>query len=535
MRPQMLPTLSTQTSPQDEESDKLRKEIVKSLSPRASNVDDRHGLFPEAGTEQSSTDDPAGHGTRESTYLSGVYDNYWEPTNESESGPGLMEEKVNEMHSKPEPIQPGLAALQEEDQDSTAITPPIPPLSTRRGERIVTGTVAERPGLYANRFSWEAGPEQVSSEAAQPSNELQIPKSGANISYAATPDTQLRELEVTREAYFEQGPISTSSANTPGQEEPLAPAPRSRSPLRAASTISDRSEDEAHPSSESHGLPLAAPVLAGVVGAVGAVAGAAGVVAGAAGVVAGVASHILGTDQANETQERSSLTEPKGPEQSSSHSVSPTAPEDEQASQPGTSSVGLNDGFLRTEQPMLNETQQSRLPQRMSADNRIMPFHEITAFQQPEQRIRAFDDTRHQFASMETGLSNWLVFVSNQAATSGAGSWPGSTNISNLTIQSKVTKSSSPGGLGTPLQQPYYQQYLNASPSSSVPQISRPATGITAGTQQGFSTSGGVQGKGKELLHTAGIFGGKASKAGKGLLAKGKNKLRGSGGGDKVD
>jgi hypothetical protein len=43
-----------------------------------------------------------------------------------------------------------------------------------------------------------------------------------------------------------------------------------------------------------------------------------------------------------------------------------------------------------------------------------------------------------------------------------------------------------------------------------------------------------VQAKGKEFLHTAGIFGGKAGKAGKGLLAKGKNKFRGSGG-DKVD
>tara|TARA_R110002060_G_scaffold48987_2_gene59948 strand:+ start:632 stop:826 length:195 start_codon:yes stop_codon:yes gene_type:complete len=64
---------------------------------------------------------------------------------------------------------------------------------------------------------------------------------------------------------------------------------------------------------------------------------------------------------------------------------------------------------------------------------------------------------------------------------------------------------------------------------------------MPSGSQQGFSAVGNkittqqVQAKGKELLHTAGIFGGKAGKAGKGLLAKGKNKLRAAGGGDKVD
>jgi hypothetical protein len=59
-------------------------------------------------------------------------------------------------------------------------------------------------------------------------------------------------------------------------------------------------------------------------------------------------------------------------------------------------------------------------------------------------------------------------------------------------------------------------------------------------SQQGFSPGGAkitsqqVQAKGKEFLHTAGVFGGKAGKAGKGLLAKGKSRLRGAGG-DKVD
>jgi len=100
-----------------------------------------------------------------------------------------------------------------------------------------------------------------------------------------------------------------------------------------------------------------------------------------------------------------------------------------------------------------------------------------------------------------------------------------------------------PVGAPPPLQQPYYQQYLNASsPTTPGTPVSRPGPSVPVGSQQGPSPAGGnkittqqVQAKGKELLHTAGIFGGKAGKAGKGLLAKGKNKLRGAGSGDKVD
>ena len=44
-----------------------------------------------------------------------------------------------------------------------------------------------------------------------------------------------------------------------------------------------------------------------------------------------------------------------------------------------------------------------------------------------------------------------------------------------------------------------------------------------------------VQAKGKDLLHSAGVFGGKANVAAKGLFSKGRSKLRGAGGSDKVD
>jgi hypothetical protein len=121
------------------------------------------------------------------------------------------------------------------------------------------------------------------------------------------------------------------------------------------------------------------------------------------------------------------------------------------------------------------------------------------------------------------------------------GTW--SASRAGIPVGSARSKFGISGGAGPPLQQPYYQQYLNASSpttSPSTPTKAGPATGPNSQpiAQLGPPPSGNkltTQAKGKDFFHTAGIFGGKAGKAGKGLLAKGKNKLRAAGGGDKVD
>jgi hypothetical protein len=110
-------------------------------------------------------------------------------------------------------------------------------------------------------------------------------------------------------------------------------------------------------------------------------------------------------------------------------------------------------------------------------------------------------------------------------------------NVSSSFVGSRVSVPSGAARSKNPnssVQQPYYQQYLNASSPSA-----RSGPNVQSGSQQGSSPASSsklstqqVQAKGKELLQTAGIFGGKAGKAGKGLLAKGKSRLRG---GDKVD
>lgn len=167
---------------------------------------------------------------------------------------------------------------------------------------------------------------------------------------------------------------------------------------------------------------------------------------------------------------------------------------------------------------------------------RIPTFKEIAAIESTQKRIQTFDETRQRFAAMDSGLASWMETLKSQL--------PEHQNVSASFGSSRM---SVPGGSARSkyasgnTQQPYFQQYLNASsPTAPITPAARPGSSTQPSTGQSFSPAAAasklstqqVQAKGKELLHTAGIFGGKAGKAGKGLLAKGKSRLRG---GDKVD
>ncbi len=530
-RPQMLPTLSTQTSSQDEESDKLRKEIIKSLNPNVSDAESEQRLAPPEISNNTHTEDSTALGVRESTYLPSEYDNYWESTNEAEAEEresevkteesGLKEEPKSGLEGEPEPHQ--LAPKSPEDvQDTNEITPPIPILSPQRAERASMEMPPQRPPLPSNRFSWEAGPEEVSSTAVPNNAQLQVPSSGIDPRYATTPDSQLRQVEQTREPHFEHGPI-TASGNSPDLDTTPAGQFQEDASLTPASNSNDPRRSGGQESSPSYAEKEAAIAASGTTGA-----------AAYAG---------YQTNQHSVPQRRLSLAEEKNPANASTYAVSPTPPEDEHPARVSQPTIPPSIAVPATSSQPEGRNYVTMFRQQQKPDvTKIMQFRDILAFQNTEQRIRAYNDTRNQFATVDTGLTEWLMAVSiNQRDSFSLGSRASPVTAGIGAERSKVPKSNQSSVPGTPLQQPYYQQYLNASPISSVPPMTRPGTGITSGSQQGFSPSGSklsgqqVQTKSKDLLHSAGVFGGKASKAGKGLFAKGKNKLRGSGGGDKVD
>ena len=181
-----------------------------------------------------------------------------------------------------------------------------------------------------------------------------------------------------------------------------------------------------------------------------------------------------------------------------------------------------------------------------NAQPKLPAFREILALKTPSERIKAFNETQQEFANLNTGLAHWLAMMTsslpehrdivlNQGRVNTTG--PGHQHSPS---RSKLGGIMSAGGQSS---QPYYQQYLDASPQSAGPGNGASGGALGPGSSQGFSPSGGpggkmssqqVQAKSKEFLHTAGVFGGKANIAAKGLFSKGKNKLRDASGSKKV-
>jgi hypothetical protein len=479
LTPEDLPT-SPDTHSYDEENDKLQKEIVESLTPQPSTAirQDEHSL-----SDQAENISSRGQG-RESTYLPQEYDNYWAST--ADDG--------KELPAISEAAQPAVQA------------PIIAPLSPRRDEQA--SLVPPRPALQS-RFSWEG--ETENAVAGPPS-----PADHDSSSFA--PEVDSPAIAALPGATELEAPNSLS-------ERQVLPNEEISSTAVVSSTLDHLAEDSTAPYTSVNPIGSGAGVLAGAVA------------------VGGIYEHAH--DRPGQSNRRLSLAEEKG-FMVSSYPVSPTPPEDEHPARSPKPYLPLStDHNLDPRAPITVSPVDTPVQQQFSPTaGRPIAFKDIVAINSPKQRIQVFNETRQHWATIDTGLSDWMVRLQGQypehAGTTGA--WSGSRT--SAPIGSARSKFSKPAGPAPPLQQPYYQQYLNASspanPSTPINPGPGPGPSFQTNAQHNFAPAGNkltshqVQAKGKEFLHTAGIFGGKAGKAGKGLLAKGKNKFRGSGG-DKVD
>ncbi|KAL2065252.1 hypothetical protein VTL71DRAFT_2921 [Oculimacula yallundae] len=478
VRPRVMPTLSAESADDDEENDKLRKEIVKSLTPTASNATTHTSSTLSDAMDASSLQNP----NRESSYLPSEYDNYWATTDQDEEVPAIPG-----VHRDVSDVRPSTASTAH-----TGLESPIPaPLSPHRpGESLQP----PRPSLQS-RFSWEQSTDDVTAGVNRDQG------------YLAT-DTAARS------------PLANELPGSVPVEEEKEVAPQSQEPETTGHTT------------DHHGARDAA------------------LLAGGAALVGGAAA-VTYSDRPEEKSRRLSLAEEKDPHVTS-HPVSPTPPEDEHPSRSPQHNFPTSPETYQhppappsTVSPVASSVHPFAPPPPPAG--RLIAFREIVAMKSPQERIKTFDETRHRFATMDSGLNDWIAKLQGQYPDEHGGvtgSWGNSrASMPGGSMRGKFPKSPA-GGPAQPLQQPYYQQYLNASsptsPSTPIGGASRPSPSMPTGSQQGLSSAGSkmttqqVQAKGKELLHTAGIFGGKAGKAGKGLLAKGKNKLRAAGGGDKT-
>lgn len=156
-----------------------------------------------------------------------------------------------------------------------------------------------------------------------------------------------------------------------------------------------------------------------------------------------------------------------------------------------------------------------------SIESGLLGFKDILGKQSPDDRIQAFDQTRDQFAAIDTGLSNWVQVTlyahPEHADVVERNSKPLSDEFKNSLPRAKFPKLSSLGNLASSLQ--------DGSHSTSG-HIRRPSATLGSVRQNQA---------GKDFLHSAGVLGGHAGKAAKGLFSKGRSKLKGVGGSEKVE
>jgi len=161
---------------------------------------------------------------------------------------------------------------------------------------------------------------------------------------------------------------------------------------------------------------------------------------------------------------------------------------------------------------------------------RIVPFREILAIRDASTRIEAYQNTRQQFADMDTGLRSWLSTTiaahpeHAHIATDSPNLLSSTASIRHKPAPSIMKIAKGLGGSRADEAQSVASPTKSTDPSS--PQQNN-AYGVNVDK---------MSSKGKDLLQTAGKLGGKGMTGAKGWLAKGRQKLRESGSGvDKVD
>ncbi|KAK2812319.1 hypothetical protein FQN49_008375, partial [Arthroderma sp. PD_2] len=157
-------------------------------------------------------------------------------------------------------------------------------------------------------------------------------------------------------------------------------------------------------------------------------------------------------------------------------------------------------------------------------------FREITSIPQPKQRIAAFNDARGVYANTDTGLDGWIKNMADSGHPENSD-----------TIQRNGEAPTDSNGPHRPIPSQAKFPKLPSLSNISLPSRHHDGSGSAHGHARqnsgaplsGMMNTQHVQAKGKDLLHSAGLLGGKAGGAAKGLFAKGRSRFRNSGSADK--
>lgn len=501
----MLPPLSTDIRNHQYESDRLRREIVKNLSPRgASEPTTAESESPWQDSARLSGDSDVQAYGRDSMVIPKEYDSYWGGSN---SGGGMS--PSNSYLSRPQS-----ATTSNQIRDAYMV-PPKPLQLGRATQHGIDGTqeqdldVSKRATSETPQYSGEKELAQASLPAHESLdrqiNETSPPGLGNVQGISELPATpHLPNITMQPHQTMDQSYLPPEG----DRRASITPT------LLASDQVLYRTRTETEDLPQTHGV-ISEPIKPGL--------------------------HTQISSPHYSWDQEQSMAD--APPSNFGHTGSPQS-SGRTAGATYDNNLGSNltqyqvrpgplPKSLRTSIPVNKDYDLPSPPLPASAQPKIRAFREIMNLKSPEERIRAYDTARAQVANQNTGLAHWLAVKSRE--------WPEHADIlhsSQRPLAGDLGHKSSPSrsklsGLrpsgGQPSPQPYYQQYLGASQHNMTSEAAGVSNVSSSGGSQGFSPGGvGGKNKTKDFLHSAGL-------GAKGLFSKGKSKLRGVGGAEKVD
>ncbi|KAK5626621.1 hypothetical protein RRF57_002336 [Xylaria bambusicola] len=338
---------TVETASPEKESDKLREEIIKSLSPTP--ISPGSNDLPIRGNSDAAPS--PGDLTRESKYLSGVYDDYLSLAEEKSLQELSQAHKASTHITSNHPASVANGSISLPHDTSLSQPAPLSPVKSPAPEN----------NTRLRRFSWQQDPEEMTLSPAESKPPMPV----------MSPDSSTAgQVDAAAE------PASNANGVSP-VADPLSPE------NGAVGTISHQVSQVSSLTPDASLAPIESPSPVSFA------------TTRRPNLISDVPSAV-----------RLSLADEKekvliGDVQSTTSETSERHPALQQALEPAD----------RAASPVIKVP--SGFPPQPSVEP--TPFREILNLGSYEERVRKFDETREQFYVMESGLSDWLVHLQSQS------------------------------------------------------------------------------------------------------------------------
>lgn len=448
-RPSFDQKLSTDTSAEDQESDRLRKEIVASLGPL--NIPDSPADEPSLAPLQ-----PHSPGTnRASSILPDEYKSYW-----AEEDRVSRRSSQNSETKAKDPPQAATVTFLPQSEDPT------------------------KPVI--KRFSWEGG-----------GSLIQTPVESGKETPPAEPTTASHEPEKPTSAG--ERAVEQEHQQTPEALPGIAVHTDHTSTITKSDPVGD-SEKPTEPSPHLDPTPS--------------------VTSPAREATRSPGLHVVNTEENPEAVDLP-------PRFTAEHDPPPAVPEKATTPEPAESQPATETHNKEVQTPVAapvaSAAQESST--KSPATDKPLGAREIATLNSATERIDTYNKTREYWASIDHGLNDWLTATLDAKPELATQTFPVQ-RAPTGSIRHRHTGSLLFGKLGgSSSHESSAEQHNNASTAAPTNTSSPTANAPSGSSFGGRIVNQQVQMKGKDLLHTANVLGGKGMTSAKGFFAKGKSRF----------